>query len=113
MFKLLFISILLCIMIPTKGLTQSSAQPVVLTAVYHAPSTDKESWQRLNLLLSATYFRVVKEGEVDLDSCLLYASRSLGVSRVSVLAEGIDDPGLLSQAQWIDQRDPGKAIRFL
>ena len=80
---------------------------------YRPPTEDKNSWQRLNLLLSATFFRVVKEGEVDFDSCLLYASRSLGLSRLSVLAEGIDDPGLHTQSHWIDRRDPAEGFRNL
>jgi two-component system, sensor histidine kinase PdtaS len=85
--------------------------PVIAT--YQPASQYKLSWQRLLLQLSSTYFQVVKEGQVDLDSSLLYVSRSLGLSRVSMLAEGIDDPELLAQAQWIDRKDPATAIRLL
>ncbi|HEU5167507.1 MAG TPA: hypothetical protein VFU29_18310, partial [Chitinophagaceae bacterium] len=67
----------------------------------------------MNLFLSSTYFQVVKEGQVDLDSSLMYASHSLGMSRLSILAEGIDDPGLLARSQWIDQNSPSTGIRLL
>ena len=110
MFKSIFVCTLLFIVLSTGGSTQSYAQPTIRNNAYHDPSADKASWQRLNLFLSATYFRVVKEGEVDFNSCLLYASRSLGLSRASILAEGINDRELLAQSQWIDQRDPAKAI---
>jgi two-component sensor histidine kinase len=96
-----------------KGFPQSSAQPAVLTAPYHHPSADKESWQRLNLWLSSTFLLSVKEGQIDLDSCLIIASGSLGMSRYSILAEGIDEPGLAEQSQWIDERKPGRGLRML
>jgi len=113
MFKPIFVCFLLLIVLPIEAAAQSYVQPTVTNTVYHPPSADKASWQRLNLFLSATYFRVVKEGEVDFNSCLLYASRSLGLSRISILAEGIDDPELIAQSQWIDQRDPAKAMSTL
>src|SRR5215211_1415029 len=113
MFKPIFVCFLLLIVLPIEAAAQSYTQPTVTNTLYHPPSADKASWQRLNLFLSATYFRVVKEGEIDFNSCLLYASRSLGLSRASLLAEGIDDPELLPQSQWIDQRDPGKAMSTL
>lgn len=113
MFKSLFICILFCLLMVIEGLPQSSTQSAISTYTYHPPSTDKASWQRLNLMMSATYFRVVKEGEVDFDSCLVYASRSLGLSRLPVVAEGIDDPELLAQSQWVDRRDPAEGIRSL
>lgn len=56
---------------------------------------------------------IVREGQIDLDSCLFIASRSLGLSRLSIVAEGIDDPELLTQSQWIDRGDPGNGIRLL
>lgn len=80
---------------------------------YHHPSEDKEAWQRLNLQLSSTFIVVVKEGQVGHDTCLYTASRSLGLSRLPVLAEGIDDPKLFEQSQWIDRREPGIGIRLL
>jgi two-component system, sensor histidine kinase PdtaS len=112
MFRSIFVCLLLFIVPSIEGAAQSHTQPVGNT-VYHPPSADETSWQRLNLLLSATYFRVVKEGEVDFDSCLLYASRSLGLSRASILAEGIDDQGSFAQSQWIDRRDPAAGMRLL
>lgn len=114
MFKFVFISILFCLMIHTIGISQSSAvQPGLSPGPFHPASQDKETWQRLNLWLSSTYILVVKEGQVDLDSCLFYASRSLGLSRFSILAEGLDDPGLFEQSSWIDQQNPGKANQLL
>ncbi|MFL5808393.1 MAG: hypothetical protein ACJ749_02670, partial [Flavisolibacter sp.] len=113
MVKSIFVCTLLFIVLSMEGSAQSYTQPTIRNMGYHPPSADKASWQRLNLLVSTTYFRVVKEGEVDFDSCLLYASRSLGLSRTSILAEGIDDPGLLLQSQWIDRRDPASGIRLL
>ena len=111
--KSFFATILFCAVMVNKGLTQSSTQTSLSDYSYHSPSTDKESWQRLNLMQAATYFRVVREGEVDFDSCLVHASKRLGLSRVLVLGEGIDDPGLLAQSQWVDKRDPGMGMRNL
>jgi two-component system, sensor histidine kinase PdtaS len=90
------------------------SEPGLFTVFNYRPASQyKLSWQRLLLQLSATYFQVVKEGQVDLDSSLLYASRSLGLSRISMLAEGIDDSDLLAHSQWADQRDPTVAIHLL
>ena len=113
MFKPLLISTLVCVVMFIKALPQSSIQPALSNNVFHAPSSDKESWQRLNLWLSSTYIFVVKEGQLDRDSCLFRASRSLGLSRFSILAEGIDDPELVTQSQWIDQKNSGNAIPLL
>ncbi len=96
MYKSLYICGLLCMMLSTQGL-----------------SADRPSWQWLNLRLSSTYIYIVKEGQADLDSCLLKASSSLGLSRYSILAEGIDDPELQAQSRWIDQQDPGQGNRYL
>jgi len=113
MFKSRSISIVFCIATLVEGSSQSLVKPAISVYSYHPQSADKESWQRLNLWLSSIYFRVVKEGEVDLDSCLLYASRSLGLSRLPLLAEGIDDSELTAHSQWVDQRDPGNGIKIL
>ncbi len=67
----------------------------------------------MNLLLSSTFIVVVKEGQVEHDTCLYIASRSLGLSRVPVLAEGIDDTELPGQSQWIDLQQPGIGVRLL
>jgi two-component sensor histidine kinase len=112
MFKL-FIGIFCCLLILHEGFPQSSTKTISSATRYQPPSADKPSWQWLNLMMSATYFRIVKEGEVDFDSCLLYASRSLGLPRLHVLAEGIDDAELLAQSQWVNQRDPATGIQQL
>ncbi|MFC0773441.1 sensor histidine kinase [Terrimonas alba] len=109
----IFIGIILSFIMLSKASAQTSSQPGISTYSYHPSSEDKQSWQRLNLMLSSTFILVVKEGQVDLENCLIYASRSLGLSMVSVLAEGIDDPELLAQSQWIDSGDPGNGIYLL
>jgi hypothetical protein len=113
MLKSFFICILFCLVTTIGGRSQSLIQQANSTVVYHPASEDKLSWQRLNLWLSSTYIYVAAEGQADWDSCLLFCSRSLGVSRFSILGEGIDDPELLVQSKWIDRSDPGKAISFL
>jgi len=105
--------ILFCLLIPLDGRSQSSAQPAAPVYVYHPPGEDKASWQRLHLWMSETFLVVAKEGQADHDSCMYVASRSIGISRFHILAEGIDDPGLFDQSTWMDQRDPGKGIRLL
>lgn len=82
-------------------------------ATRHANSEDIETWQRANLLLSGIFWFVGKEGQVDIDSSIVYASRSLGLSRLPIVAEGIDDPELVSQAQWVDRRNPEIGRRAL
>jgi two-component sensor histidine kinase len=88
------------------GLSQSSKQPVVSTYTYHPPSADKESWQRLNLWLSSSYTYAVL-GMVHPDSSLIYASRSLGLSRLLIAAEGIENPHLIGESRWFDRQEPG------
>jgi two-component sensor histidine kinase len=102
-----------CLVICFEASSQASIQSANSSYTYHPPSSDKDSWQRLNLFLSSTYFQVVKEGQVDLDSSLIYASHSLGMSRLTILTEGIDDPGLLASSQWVDQNNPSTGIRLL
>ncbi|MDO9374257.1 MAG: sensor histidine kinase [Ferruginibacter sp.] len=105
---------LLFIILSSHG--QQHSRPATVSSIpysYHAPSTVKPSWQRLNLWLSATFLLVVNEGQSDLDTYLIQASRSLGLSRLSILAEGIDDPALLAQSQWVDQHNPGEGMRRL
>ncbi|MET0637753.1 MAG: sensor histidine kinase [Chitinophagaceae bacterium] len=104
---------LLGLMIHYRGWAQSPAQSVSPAYVYQPPQHYKPSWQRLYLLLSATFLVVAKEGQVDLDSCMIAASRSMGVSRFPILAEGFDDPGLIDRAGWVDQQDPAKGVRLL
>ncbi|WP_336518435.1 sensor histidine kinase [Pollutibacter soli] len=107
------VGIIFCIAICNNGLSQSSTPPAISNYVYHHPSEDKETWQRLNLWLSSTYLLVVNEGQADQDFCLLKASHSLGLSRLPILAEGIDDAELTRQARWIDQQNPAEGIRLL
>ncbi|MDP9077056.1 MAG: sensor histidine kinase [Bacteroidota bacterium] len=71
-----------------------------------AASHMKPAFQKLLLELSTTYFTVVKENQVDLDSSLIYVSHSLSLSRVSILAEGIGNKEVLNNAGWVDQRKP-------
>lgn len=113
MFKSLSLCLVFCLTLFSKVLPQSPAISSVSTSSSHDPSKDKESWQRLNLWLSSTFFLSVKEGQIDLDSCLIIASKSLGMSRYSILAEGLDDPELAGESQWIDERKPGKGLRML
>ncbi|WP_259067902.1 histidine kinase dimerization/phosphoacceptor domain -containing protein [Mucilaginibacter sp. X4EP1] len=66
----------------------------------------KPSFQKLLLELSTTYFTVVKENQVDLDSSLIHVSRILSLSRLPVVSEGIDDKEILNGAGWVDERAP-------
>jgi two-component system, sensor histidine kinase PdtaS len=113
MSRVVFTCILLGLLITLEGQSQSSTNAGIPGYSYYPPQEDKQSWQRLNLLLSSTFINVVNEGQIDLDSSLYMASRSLGLSRFSILAEGMDDPELVEQSQWIDRRDPGNGIRLL
>jgi two-component sensor histidine kinase len=112
MFKLFFTAILLNLLISVEGLSQSSTQPGISGQSYHPPSEDRKPWQRLNLWLATLYKSAGLFGQ-RLDSSLIYASHSLGMSRLPVTAEGIDDDELLSQSQWFDQRNPGEGVRML
>ncbi|RYZ51746.1 MAG: hypothetical protein EOP49_11040 [Sphingobacteriales bacterium] len=80
---------------------------------YYPPSQDKESWQRLNLQQSSTFLVVVSEGQTDHDTSLLLASRSLGLSRYALMAEGFNDPELKTASKWIDTRSPATGVRLL
>jgi two-component system, sensor histidine kinase PdtaS len=113
MYRVVFICILPGLLIFFEGQSQTSIPPGVSAYSYHHPSKDKESWQRLNLLLSATYLYVAKEALTDQDSCLLLASHSLNLSRFSILAEGFGDKELLAQSTWIDQGDPATGTHLL
>jgi two-component sensor histidine kinase len=104
---------LFCFVPTVVGLTQPLTKSRLAGYTYHSPSEDRESWRRLNLWLSSTYLLVVREGQADQDVCLINASRSLGLSRLSILAEGIDDPELTGQTQWVDQQKPANGIRTL
>ncbi|WP_426667442.1 sensor histidine kinase [Mucilaginibacter sp. McL0603] len=83
------------------------------TTAFHKPSEYKTSWQRLLLQLSPAFYTAAKENQVDLDSSLIYCAHSLGLSRLPVIAEGIDAPDLDGQLRWIDKRDPKSGLRLL
>lgn len=87
--------------------TSASAAP------FREPSKYNVAWQRLLLQLSSAYVNVVKENQVDLDSSLLYVSRSLGLSRLPVICEGLEIGTLSKKIDWIDKRDPAAALRLL
>lgn len=112
MSRVILTCLLLCVLLSVDAQPASSAQPGMTYTYYH-PSKDKESWQRLNLQLSSTFIVVANEGETDHDTALLQASRSLGLSRYSLLAEGINDPAIAAQAKWIDSHQPGEGARLL
>lgn len=113
MSRAVLIGLLFGLLVSVGTRSQSTAQPETSAYSYYPPGKDKESWQRLNLWLSSTYLYIAKEALTDQDSCLLIASRYLGLSRFSILAEGFGDEKLREQSKWIDQGDPGTGIRFL
>jgi len=113
MFRVVLVCTLFSILASLEGRSQDPVKPGITGYDYHPPSKDKESWQRLNLLLSSTFIVVAKEGQADHDTCLLAASRSLGLSRYPVLSEGFGDPELQEQSQWIDRQEPAMGIHLL
>ncbi|HEY8897412.1 MAG TPA: sensor histidine kinase [Niastella sp.] len=113
MFRVVPVYLLVGLLMFVKSPAQNAVQSAIPAYSYYPPQQDKQSWQRLYLLLSSTFINVVNEGQVDLDRSLLMASRSLGLSRFSILAEGIDAPELFAQSQWIDRHDPGHGMRLL
>lgn len=113
MSKAVLIAVLSGLLVSVGIRSPSTAQPETSAYSYSPPDKDKESWQRLNLWLSSTYLYIAKEALTDQDSCLLIASRYLGLSRFSILAEGFGDEKLREQSKWIDQGDPNTAIRSL
>ena len=92
MCRAVFTCLLFALQIGFYSQSQPSIQTQVSNYSYYPPSKDKESCQRLNLLLSSTYIIVAKEAQIDFDTCLSIARSSLGLSRLAVLGEGIDDP---------------------
>lgn len=111
--KSFFTSIVFCLLMFPEGFAQPSAQASVTTYTYHPPSQDKLSWQRLNLYTSATFYRGMRQSSISMDSSLLAVSKSLGLSRLPFAAEGIDNPQLLAQSKWFDERNPGEGVRML
>ncbi len=113
MSKAVLIAMLSGLLVSAGVRIQSMAQPKTAAYSYSPPDKDKASWQRLNLWLSSTYLYIAKEALTDQDSCLLIASRYLGLSRFSILAEGFGDEKLREQSKWVDQSDPNTAVRSL
>lgn len=115
MFRLVIISTFIFwgLLLYFTGQSQTFGQVQNSGYTYYHPSKDKQSWQRLYLLLSSTFIVVAREGQVEHDTCLYIASQSLGLSRFSVLAEGIYNDELNEHAKWIDRRDPATGVRLL
>ncbi|MDF2187921.1 sensor histidine kinase [Paraflavitalea sp. CAU 1676] len=113
MFRVILLSMFLFQILSLMGQAPIPAPSTIPGYTFHPRSEDKPSWQRLNLLLGATYLVVAKEGQADIDSCIQVASRTMGISRYSLLAEGIDDPDLAAQSNWLDRQDPGTGKRLL
>lgn len=111
--KAIFSFLLLHLLATIHGVWPACAQIKPVTYQYNHPSKDKEAWQRLNLLQSATFIVVTKEGQLEHDTCLFTTSRHLGLSRWSVLAEGIDDLKISNLTKWIDVEQPASGIQML
>jgi len=107
--------LLLTLYLNAKAQNTSSADSPrqLLSDQKNKPSEYKTSWQRLLLQLSQAFYTAAKENQVDLDSSLIYCAHSLGLSRLPVIAEGIDAPDLAGQLKWIDKRDPKNGLRRL
>ena len=112
MIKSFFICIVPCALLFVEGLSQLSTQQTNSTYVYHHPSEDKQSWQRLHLWLSSGWYKMNTAG-ISNDSALVYVSKSLGLSLLPAIAEGIEDSDLFAQSQWVDERNLRKGIRDL
>ena len=73
----------------------------------------KTSCQRLILTLSQGYYTASEETQANVDRNLIYCAHSLGLSRLTMIAEGIDVRDVGEQLNWIDQRSPGIGLRQL
>lgn len=113
MYRKLFIYVLCGLLIHFRVVSQLPAKMAIPGYSYHPMSEDKVSWQRLTMMMGGTFLVVAKEGQVDLDSCIAAAGRSMKLSRLPLLAEDIDDPELIKASKWVDQRAPGEGIRLL
>jgi hypothetical protein len=107
--------LLLTLYLNAKAQKTSSADShrQLLSNLKNKPSEYKTPWQRLLLQLSQAFFTAAKENQVDLDSSLIYCAHSLGLSRLPVIAEGIDAPDVAGQLKWIDKRDPKSGLHML
>jgi hypothetical protein len=114
-----FVAIMVTIFIYSSGTSQNTILNIgtpfstEVSANFRSPSQYSVAAQRLLLQLSSTYYTVAKEGQVDLDNSLIYASKSLGLSRLPILAEGIENDELIKESQWVDKRNSAKGINLL
>jgi two-component sensor histidine kinase len=83
------------------------------TRAFDKPSEYNTSCQRLMLKLSQDYCTAGEETQANNDRNLIYCAHSLGLSRLPMIAEGIDVRDLEDQLHWIDQRSPGIGLRQL
>ncbi|RAJ08359.1 two-component sensor histidine kinase [Chitinophaga skermanii] len=113
MSRVVLIVMLLGLIASSHAKSPSTSFAATTSYSYYPPSRDKASWQRLNLWLSSTYLYISKEAQTDQDSCLIIASRYLGLSRFALLAEGFADEKLREQSAWFDRADPNLGIRLL
>lgn len=112
MIKLISTAILFCVVFSITAYTQASDKPVIAHLTYRPASQDKLSWQWLNIWLSSSHVKIGTY-TVNNDSGIIYTSRSLGLSRLPVTADGIDDPELIAKSKWFDQRNPSEGKRLL
>jgi two-component sensor histidine kinase/TPR repeat protein len=106
-----FLLVLSIIAIPSITAAQIRESATALKMI--PPAQSKTAWQRLLLQLSSTFITVVNENQIDLDSSLVNASISLGLSRLPVVAEGINDPQLLAKSFWVDKGQPNQGLKLL
>ena len=102
---------LCCLLLFVQGFSQTQAQPAISKYSYYHPSKDKQSWQDLNLWLVSSYLTATTGQSPD--SNIIYAGRTIGLSRISIIGAGIENPELLAQSRWIDNRNPGEGVRLL
>src|ERR1043165_9089357 len=111
MFKASLVGIMVCLAMCVKA--QSPSPVAVSNFEYHPASEDKRSWQRLNLWLSTIYVTGTNERSIDLDSALLYTSRSLGLSRLPLLFDGITDESFFANTDWFQYAYPNEDDQML
>src|SRR6202000_1693602 len=103
--RLLALGILCCCFISLEGIAQ--------TAAFDKPSEYDISRQRLVLRLSQGYYTARQETQANVDTNLIYCAHYLRLSRLPMIAEGIDVRGFDGGLSWIDQRAPGIGLQEL
>lgn len=111
--RVIFTCMLFSLLLPLKALSQNATTTAIAGYTYHPMREDPASWQRLAMWMGATFTVVAKEGQVDIDSCVQAASRSMGISRLSIVAEGIGEPEFPELFSWVDDHAPSRAISLL